>query len=49
MKKQQKTFVPRNKHMSDYLIALGHKTHKSKREKKLAYEKKKKAMEDLYD
>ena len=46
MKQHDKTVVPRNKYMNEYLVALGHQTHKDKRKKKLAYDKKKK---DLYD
>lgn len=46
MKQHDKTVVPRNKDMNEYLVALGHQTHKDKRKKKLAYDKKKK---DLYD
>ena len=35
MKKHGKTIVPRNKDMNEYLVALGHKPHKDKRQKRL--------------
>ena len=48
MKRHGNTIVPRNKDMNEYLIALGHKTHKNKREQKMKYDKQKK-REDYYD
>lgn len=48
MKKHSNTIVPRNKEMNEYLVALGQKTHKSKRELKLKYDKQKK-RDDYYD
>jgi hypothetical protein len=48
LKKHGNTIVPRNKDMNEYLVALGQKIHKNKREQKMKYDKQKK-REDYYD
>jgi hypothetical protein len=46
MKQHNKTVVPRNKHLNDALINLGHKRHVDERQKKLDIDKQKKQWKD---
>ncbi len=48
LKKHGKTIAPRNREMNEYLVALGHKTHRDKRKQKFDIDKNKKRGED-YD
>ncbi len=48
MKKHGKTIAPRNREMNEYLVALGHKTHRDKRKQKFDIDKNKKRGEE-YD